>query len=55
MSSSIGALENDSMLAAEMQGYMLSLGKSLEAPSILLTGEAINVFQKKLLLKMSLI
>ncbi|ARU64625.1 hypothetical protein BTV20_03935 [Histophilus somni] len=40
------ALENDSMLAAEMQGYMLSLGKSLEAPSILLTGEAINVFQK---------
>ncbi|WP_426875674.1 EndoU domain-containing protein [Glaesserella parasuis] len=40
------ALENDPMLAAKMQGYMLSLGKSLEAPSILLTGEAINVFQK---------
>lgn len=39
------ALENDPMLAAKMQGYLLSLGKSLEAPSILLTGEAAKVLQ----------
>ena len=40
------ALENDPVLAAEMQGYMVGAGKSLEMPSLLLTGEAAKVFQK---------
>ena len=40
------ALENDPVLAAEMQGYMVGAGRSLEMPSLLLTGEAAKVFQK---------